>query len=452
MLLFITGSFMPDNSRKISVQKEFDIYIQVNFKNRNAVIFSYLDNNYRNATVKFVNNKQGDTILIKKITADKPTVFTRSEFINTRSISQQFIGFNNGDTIMFESNNSGLSYIGKDKRNYIVNQIFGKIDIGLMDRKISIHEFADQQTAIENERSKQVKALTNLISIYPIDTCSIKTITTLIDLYYYDKLFNINFSGEKTKNWKNPYFNKFDRLDKKTKILSSISSRHTISILYELINYGAYLNKSKKTDILENVKYLNPRFHKTRYLDGLILNVMDYQIKTNDERKRVLAKLKDYMINDFDPINYSKKLIGNEVYNSSFISFNKKQVSFKDLLKGERKIIVIDFWASWCVPCVAEIPKLKSLTKKFNNIKFISISLDKDSSKWVEACDKYNMRFDSYRISNVSNNELIKYFGIRSIPRFILITNKGEILSDDFFKPSQPKFEIDLERIMDTYR
>ena len=233
MLLFITGSFMPDNSRKISVQKEFDIYIQVNFKNRNAVIFSYLDNNYRNATVKFVNNKQGDTILIKKITADKPTVFTRSEFINTRSISQQFIGFNNGDTIMFESNNSGLSYIGKDKRNYIVNQIFGKIDIGLMDRKISIHEFADQQTAIENERSKQVKALTNLISIYPIDTCSIKTITTLIDLYYYDKLFNINFSGEKTKNWKNPYFNKFDRLDKKTKILSSISSRHTISILYE---------------------------------------------------------------------------------------------------------------------------------------------------------------------------------------------------------------------------
>ena len=220
----------------------------------------------------------------------------------------------------------------------------------------------------------------------------------------------------------------------------------------KLINYGAYLNKSKKTDILENVKYLNPRFHKTRYLDGLILNVMDYQIKTNDERKRVLAKLKDYMINDFDPINYSKKLIGNEVYNSSFISFNKKQVSFKDLLKGERKIIVIDFWASWCVPCVAEIPKLKSLTKKFNNIKFISISLDKDSSKWVEACDKYNMRFDSYRISNVSNNELIKYFGIRSIPRFILITNKGEILSDDFFKPSQPKFEIDLERIMDTYR
>jgi thiol-disulfide isomerase/thioredoxin len=140
------------------------------------------------------------------------------------------------------------------------------------------------------------------------------------------------------------------------------------------------------------------------------------------------------------------------VYNASFISFTNKNVKFKDLLKVDQKIIVLDFWASWCVPCVAEIPMLKSHTKKLTDIKFISISLDKESVKWVEACNKYDIRSNSFRIVDVSNNELLKYFGIRYIPRFIVMTNKGEILSDDFYRPSDTKFEIDLKRMMADYK
>ena len=450
LLLIITGLTLPVNSEEIPSQKKFDIYLQVKFKNKNVVLFSYLDSNYRNSTVKIVNNKEGDTILVRKITTDKPTVFTYSELINNLSYQQRFIAFSNDDTISFEMNNNKLCYIGYDKRNYIVNQIFGKTDFNY--KRISIPDFTNQQIVIENERTKQINALTNLISLYSIDTFSIKTIRSLINLYYYDKLFNINFSGEDLKNWENPYFNKFDSLDKKNKILSSLSSPYSVSILYKLIRYGAYLNKSQNTDILENIQYLNPRYHKTKYLDGLILNEIDNQIKTYDERERVLAKLKYYMINTFEPFNYFKKPVGNEVYNTSFSSFTNKNVNFKDLLKVDQKIIVLDFWASWCTPCVAEIPMLKSHIKNLTDIKFISISLDKESAKWVEACNKYDIRSNSFRILDVSNNELLKYFGIRTIPRFIVMTNKGEILSDDFFRPSDTKFEVDLKKMMADYK
>jgi thiol-disulfide isomerase/thioredoxin len=452
LLLMITGCPNIDNPKTILSQKKIDIFLQVNFKNKYKFQFSYLDSSYRNSSVEFVNNKQGDTIIFRKITTDKPTVFTYNEVINNRIYQQQFIGFNNDDTISFEMNNNKLSYVGKDKRNYIVNELFGKTDVILKNKEFSIQEFTNQQDMVEDNRTKQFNALTNLLSLYPIDTYSVNTIKYLINLSYFNDIFNINFSGAIQKNWENPYFNKFDSFYKKTKILDSITSQYTNSILYHLIQYGAYLNKSQQTEVLENIQYLNPRFHKTKYLDGLILNLMDYQIKTYDGRKRVLAKLKNYMIDNSDPIKYTKKQINNKVFNSSLLSFQDKQVTFKDLLNVKEKIIVFDFWASWCVPCLGEIPDLKSKSKKLTDVKFISISLDKVSSDWLVACNKYDIKSNSYRIMNVSTNELLKYFDIRSIPRFIVMTNKGEILSGDFFKPSNSNFEIDLKRILDVYK
>ena len=107
---------------------------------------------------------------MRKITSDKPTVFTFSEIIKNRIYYQLFIGFNDNDTISFEFNYHKLNYIGTDKRNYIANQIFGKIDFFLNDKKLTIPEFANLQIAIENERAKQLNILANLISIYPIDS------------------------------------------------------------------------------------------------------------------------------------------------------------------------------------------------------------------------------------------------------------------------------------------
>jgi len=448
LLLIISGWVSITNSQVIMVAKKIDIYLQVKFMNKGATVISYLDSNYRYSSVKLVNRKEGDTILVRKVTTDKPTVFTISELINGRVYSQLYIGFNNADTISFEMNSNKITYIGKDKRNYIINEIFGKIDV-FNHKKFTINEFPNQQIIIEKERLNHLNTLTYLISLYPIDTSSIQTIKNLIDLNYYNDLFYINYSGVINKNWVNPYFNKFDSIEMKTKMLNSLSSQFSTSIMSNLIQYGAYLNKSQNTDLLDNVQYLSPRFFKTKCLDGFLLNYIE--VKTYDERERVLAKLKNFMLGNSDSFEYTKKMIGNEVYNASFISFDNKKVTLKDFLTVDKKIIVLDFWASWCAPCVAEIPKLKSVTKKLIDINFISISLDKDPTKWIEACNKYDMKHDSFRVLTISNNELIKYFGISSIPRFIVMTNKGEVLSDDFFRPSDAKFESDLKKITDVY-
>jgi hypothetical protein len=78
-----------------------------------------------------------------------------------------------------------LSYVGTDRRNYIANQIFEKKERTLTHKKFTIPEFANQQIAIENERANRLEKLANLISIYPIDSISIKTIKSIIDLSFY---------------------------------------------------------------------------------------------------------------------------------------------------------------------------------------------------------------------------------------------------------------------------
>lgn len=452
LLLIFTCFNVSVYAQNETSPKKFDIYIQVKIINEDLFSFSYQDSNYLNAFVNFVHNKKGDTVIVKKITTDKPTVFTFSEAIENRLYFQEFIGFNNNDTISFEMDHHKLSYVGNDRRNYIANQIFEKKERALTHKKFTIPEFANQQIAIENERANRLEKLANLISIYPIDSSSIKTIKSIIELSFYYDIFNVNYSGEKQNKWENPFFSKFIELDKKTKILGSISSPSSTHILYELIQYGAYLNNSQKTDILENLQYLTPGYFKTIIINGFILNMIDFQAKTYEEREKLLTKLKGFMLNNSEPLNYDKKPIGNEVNKATFVSFTNKQVTFKDLLKTDKKIIVFDFWASWCVPCISEIPNIKRLTKKLPNVKFISISLDKESQKWSEACNKYNIKFNSFRILNLADNELLKYFGIRSIPRFIVMTNKGEVLSDDFYRPSNIKFEVDLKWILEAYK
>ncbi|GAA4791019.1 hypothetical protein GCM10023231_18640 [Olivibacter ginsenosidimutans] len=136
--------------------------------------------------------------------------------------------------------------------------------------------------------------------------------------------------------------------------------------------------------------------------------------------------------------------------------FTGKQTDFKRTVTDKNQpLTVIDFWASWCIPCIAEIPHLKKIERAFKNkpIQFVTISIDKeaDIAKWIAVAKKngiYNSPHQ-YRLANFKESALTKLLNIRNIPRYIVMNNKGDILDDDFYRPSNGNFELELLKYME---
>ncbi|GEM_PF-2613929 len=118
-------------------------------------------------------------------------------------------------------------------------------------------------------------------------------------------------------------------------------------------------------------------------------------------------------------------------------------------LKGD--FTYIDFWASWCTPCIAEIPLSKKLKAEFESkgINFIYISTDENPAAWEKTWKKIGLNpVESYLLPDGNDSELVKKFKISSIPRYILLDRTGKIISEDAPRPSDPKIKKMFEDLM----
>ena len=105
-----------------------------------------------------------------------------------------------------------------------------------------------------------------------------------------------------------------------------------------------------------------------------------------------------------------------------------------DLENMGGKVVLIDFWATWCGPCNQELPHLKKLAQQFQSEPFeiISISWDADETKWKAFIAANGMTWNHYRDADHS---LTNSFGINAIPRYFTIDGNGvltgEVLGSD---------------------
>ena len=104
-----------------------------------------------------------------------------------------------------------------------------------------------------------------------------------------------------------------------------------------------------------------------------------------------------------------------------------KEVSVKDF-RG--KVLLIDFWATWCGPCVAEIPNLKKTYAKLHKKGFeiVGISLDSSEQKLTDYVNKNSMGWPQYFDGKGWNNTLAKEYGISSIPAMWLVDKNGKLV------------------------
>ncbi len=156
-----------------------------------------------------------------------------------------------------------------------------------------------------------------------------------------------------------------------------------------------------------------------------------------------LAAFKD-MIKNFPDSQYAAMAKGTlkqvEAIGKPFeLSFKEaitgKEMSMKDL-KGT--VVVVDFWATWCGPCVAEMPKMKSLYAEYKpkGVEFIGVSLDQPEAqggltKLKDFVKKNEIGWPQYYQGNFWNSEFSKGWGVNAIPCVFVVDADGNLFSTD---------------------
>ena len=124
-------------------------------------------------------------------------------------------------------------------------------------------------------------------------------------------------------------------------------------------------------------------------------------------------------------------------------------VALEDL-KG--KAVYIDVWATWCGPCIAEIPSLKSIEKDYHDadISFVSVSIDQqsDEEKWKNFVKEKQLGGLQLMAENAWQSDIASGYNIKGIPRFILIDKDGKIVRADAPRPSSNE----IRNLLDNYK
>lgn len=124
---------------------------------------------------------------------------------------------------------------------------------------------------------------------------------------------------------------------------------------------------------------------------------------------------------------YPANRAGETVPEFTTVDADGNKVSLTDLFK-DKKVILIDFWASWCAPCRKELPNVKANYEKYaaKGFEVIGLSIDTNPKAWEKAVTDENLEWPNFNDLDIS-----ALYKVKSVPTTYLIDNKGQLIAED---------------------
>jgi peroxiredoxin len=301
---------------------------------------------------------------------------------------------------------------GQNSNSYVINGTAK----GLADKTVLYLEYID-----ENKKVTDSALVQNQKFIFTGQLLS-KSVNVLLRTSNFDNYnffwlesSNITFEGEKGKFREAAIIgsatqNEQDRLNKK---LRKVSEKEQ--------------SKIEQTFVLENPKSI---------ISGHILNVY-----SSTWGKQKTQKLYDNFTNDLKNTSYGQSI-------SKFLSLNKdvkvgdkyvdfkqtdskgKEVSLSDI---EGKVILLEFWGSWCGPCRQTNHELVKIYSEFKDLGFeiFGVAAETNKSNWLQAIGKDKLTWTNVTDLKGDNNEASLIYGVSGYPTSFLIDSTGVIIAQN---------------------
>ena len=128
------------------------------------------------------------------------------------------------------------------------------------------------------------------------------------------------------------------------------------------------------------------------------------------------------------------------------LKFTAADGSPVDLVNMRNKVVLVDFWATWCGPCMAEVPNVVAAYKKYhsNGFEIIGISLDNNKDTMLKVTREKEMTWPQYFDGKGWKNEISSSFQIHGIPSMWLVNKKGIVVTTE----ARGKLDAEIEKLL----
>lgn len=411
---FITESY---------AQKSQEITVQILIPPKGITRIRFANDSCRIVALTFINRALEEKIVSHNAIVTKPTFFKYSLTNGENIQHNHYFLANPGDTVKLRLDQSIDIKFEDESKKFVEDMI----------------DLSFDAQSNEDHMMKNNLMLDSLLQNGVIHASTEKSIRLFSEIKY--QLHTINTLNSKIAN--NEKLEKqLAHLEARFDDLKSINAIELMDLFVKLI-YFKTLEANRSPSLINFIQIAQQNVHNEKFLDNYINRMLQiFPEKSSSEYKEAITYL---------GINENTKL-SNEVLNLNLISAAGTNSKIIDELNQlpEGGILVLDFWASWCSPCIAELPFLgehkKALAKLPIHFVPINMDYDKDDKKWRDASSKHADLFQTknYRATDEVKKQLSVFFKINSIPRYIVVNKQGEVINFNLNRPSEKEFKTEL--------